>query len=1505
MNMRRFLAAMLAVVMLIAMVPAKAQAAEDDTVYESGRLYLDKTATLEDDGTYTIRMEAFATGTPVTTTTITGKPLDVVLVIDQSGSMYNYQYLDDLEKALDTFIAQLVDNGHTIGKTHRVAVAGFACAAWEMTVTHSIGQLTDPWTGDLPVSNGSYGSLWTNTGIYLNDGTFKNYQQFEFEEVGDPVETFARANMSLGRGSTWGSTWKEVSGFYAQVDGEYKQIWASYSNRAWQFRTEDSSSANLSFTVTNATGSSAAVNNQQTFQKTTTGGLPTYSNVDDYYVTLGEYDHPVLTDSQNLPRLFPKYFVDDTETWTYTDENGVEQPQTVRRGIYYLDGKWYYDFRKYDNNNSDFPRVPVNGNGVLGADQKVYTIDYDSIYTGSEDLSEMFTGGFLTKEDYQKTFMNVTDGAHGAGNVSKAINSIIDNLGASGATRTDIGMEMAYNILVNNPLTEEDKAEGRERVVIVFTDGVPGQSKFEIDEANKALEYGAMIKDMTGTEESVDIYTIGLHGATINTDAVQDSNVVEPYDQTAQFMNGLSSNYPDADNMEDVWETVTKQNATTVSGAISLSSYRGNRNTWVTFGNYCVEVNGEYVPIEVQYTYDEGWFGSTSNHKFNFRYKNPANNSYVTLTGNVSNASSSRASVTFQNTTVYTLTESTSEGYSPSGTPAVDGGKYYKEANNAADLANMFPTIVTESTSTSMDSVYLTEGSILRDIMSDALRMTGPVSIWTATQTGTWTSTNEEQTQGKIAWGTETLTGERRDIPNPSQAKGTDNDGQNIQLYNTNPAADGNFYQTATGVPNLTAPPTVDVTGFDYQKEFVAFNKTGKKLIVYIRGIEAQADVVKYGQMNMTNHVQSGLWSPMQEDGTRKLVGTLPLPKTTFTEALYVLDYAKPMTLNPDDLKMSAVKSLDIDGMNGFNPAVTSITEGNGIVTVENGKYVYRPTTTAWNGYDTFYVFGDTADAGVLGYSANDVLDNLWSRVKVLPANNVYYEDTFIQSQNGVTVGIVYDGDSWTTTGTESGNKELPESGETNYGESPVYNEDMPFGGVHGWEDYLQDDHGYSDGSATTSNAAGATATFTFTGTGVDIYSYTDMKQGAVMASIYRGDRLPTQEELDAAQKEDATLEERMKVKALYSVIMDNFSLSDEYFQIPTLSLHEKYVRDEAGKNVKDENGNNVLEELGFGTYTVKLTVVPKTDDADGDGTKTTRYTYTLDGIRIYNPIQNLEGDETVQKAYGEEELNASFVEVRDILLDQTSIDANDGMLGGVVFLDQVPHSDPDYGSEDDQTGLPSDNYEDTVGVYTCYGPKNEVYLASGQSIAFIPKEGMHYYVGLKSPTGETVCVSILKDGKEQMLKLDHTTDLYYEITPEEGIVLIGNLGMETRKDENGEIVKDENGEDVYDIYDNLLSVTKIKVTGPDGNEVETADFFEPVDQPTVLRMVRTLREEAAAEPEIPEDTEPTEPTGPEVDIENPTEPSEPEVPDEGGNDDNLWKLIGGIFDLIRGIIFG
>ena len=57
-------------------------------------------------------------------------------------------------------------------------------------------------------------------------------------------------------------------------------------------------------------------------------------------------------------------------------------------------------------------------------------------------------------------------------------------------------------------------------------------------------------------------------------------------------------------------------------------------------------------------------------------------------------------------------------------------------------------------------------------------------------------------------------------------------------------------------------------------------------------------------------------------------------------------------------------------------------------------------------------------------------------------------------------------------------------------------------GGVHGWEDNLADDTGFSDGSAHIAGKTGATATFTFTGTGVDIYSRTNDKTGMVIAML-------------------------------------------------------------------------------------------------------------------------------------------------------------------------------------------------------------------------------------------------------------------------------------------------------------------------------------------------------------------------------------------------------------------
>ena len=66
---------------------AVAPYANDATGSDSEGMHRSKTATVNDDGTYTIRLEAYATGESITTVVEEEIPTDIVLVLDQSGSM--------------------------------------------------------------------------------------------------------------------------------------------------------------------------------------------------------------------------------------------------------------------------------------------------------------------------------------------------------------------------------------------------------------------------------------------------------------------------------------------------------------------------------------------------------------------------------------------------------------------------------------------------------------------------------------------------------------------------------------------------------------------------------------------------------------------------------------------------------------------------------------------------------------------------------------------------------------------------------------------------------------------------------------------------------------------------------------------------------------------------------------------------------------------------------------------------------------------------------------------------------------------------------------------------------------------------------------------------------------------------------------------------------------------------------------------------------------------------
>ena len=113
---------------------------------------------------------------------------------------------------------------------------------------------------------------------------------------------------------------------------------------------------------------------------------------------------------------------------------------------------------------------------------------------------------------------------------ANSLKTAVNQLTAAGATRADYGMQHAQTI-VNGAM-----GNGRQKVVIMFTDGQPSTWRdFSLTVANNAIKASKSIKNAGAT-----VYTIGC----FNTTYADTSDV-------GKYMNRVSSNYPDATNMND------------------------------------------------------------------------------------------------------------------------------------------------------------------------------------------------------------------------------------------------------------------------------------------------------------------------------------------------------------------------------------------------------------------------------------------------------------------------------------------------------------------------------------------------------------------------------------------------------------------------------------------------------------------------------------------------------------------------------------------------------------------------------------------------------------------------------------------------------------------------------------------------------------------------------------------------------------------------------------------
>lgn len=1185
-------------------------------------LEIDKTAVLEDDGTYTITMETFTKDNPITTRIEQNTPLDIVLVLDQSGSLAanNYEYLNALQDAVDNFVVTVADHGRKNEVDHRIAIVGYASDKDD-------GHSSDP----VKATGGKQTDSWVNTGVFDSNGEFHLYDVngFNYTELKDLTKMTADGI------------------YYTKVtkDGKDTYLLLTHHDEYRHLITEDEARM-------------AVLQGQTVF-----GYVYNEQNVGGF-VELTRNSSGLWLYGDKLLYSQKEFFTYHTDVWTHRD--GLNPRQIHAYGV---------------------------GQNYKPAD------NHQGVYTRTET-----TSGTYQQSIYQDALIPVSVGAGGSGGTNPGLLKATQSLGADGATRASYGMEMANDILAANPL---DDGEKRVRLVVMFTDGDPGFNGFDsstnageaVTEANLAIEQAYIAKHT----HNAHVYTIGLY----------ESAGVEAESKVAYYMNALSSNYPDAHTMDDVHKPEGYEEAANGTTLKNDGSFFVRHNN---SGSTYYEVKYGYVRVSGRYQYRWYYTRSGTNYSISTETAPQVTNGEV---GDY---------IIYQKTGGYVETE-----YSG----------YYATTESSDHLKEYFEDVLQDITTKITTKIELDPDTILRDIMNQGLVLTDDTQITVYTQGGEY-----DLATGEIRWDVndqkEPILEEKVSL-NVGQAKASGNysavdekSGVAIHVYNLEAA------NPADPAKPDYHPHTVDITGYNFADWYISeTNINGYKMVVTIDRVEAM-DSVQWSRSTFTNEEQSGLWLPKDEQGNRQLLLPFDQPTTIFVERAFVLDYGKSFDLSNwyfDDEDGQNATPIHIDGniadgMNYFATPNTGEDLTYGKVSISSDVVSYSPTTMNWGGYDQFYVFGNTWRRTVKAQDANEN-GNLWNKVTVIPANNIYFEDSFETDTEKGIEGFEFSG-AWSTVysgGEADKNTEIPE-----------HLESAPYGDVHGWTDALGDDTGFSDGSAHMAfekgfdPEQGAHAEFTFTGTGVEVYSRTNAASGAVVAVLYR--------HVKDENGNDKTIIYDMKAK-------DDLAVSGDYFQVPTISFRK----------------------LPYGTYTLQLIATQAISQETG-----LRHEYYIDGVRIHNPLGNTTNyQSTVVKNAYELETNAVFTEIRDVLLQYKDFnaglsDSTDGKMGA-VFIDWIRQG---QGSGNDTPGIKNYTYE--IGTYEDLGPKNEVYLKAGQGIVLKVAEGNNYFVGLKSLTGEAVTVNVSGIDLEQeptAIQIAHSTDMYYRVNPVGGYIVIQNSNKE------------------------------------------------------------------------------------------------------------------------------
>lgn len=397
----------------------------------------------EDTGAYDITLEAYATGSKIISTVTSDVPTDIILVLDQSGSMG------------DNFSTTTSDSWVSYGKRTNDA----------------------NYNNRMDSSNNK-----KNRNLYykLSDGGYAEVRM-DRSEAGT-VKKYTEYN---GNNS---DCYDSSDTLYTEVNGQYVEVSVSYTTN-YGIRT-------------------------YTYTYTVPGSSPV---TETSYYKLG--DPP-----------FPIYRLEDVTEYAYTYYYNVNGTRTEIGTSTGADTVFETELYQKIPSGTKITRLEAlkNAAATFANSVEEKAKGADGALDTEDDISHRIAVvGFASESGYGDNTELLSIAGSNSGSVGVAYHNITDQnlkdvlqevdtsagqtmvstaigaLAASGATQTDLGLDMAQRILSANPVQPNEK---RNRVVIVFTDGAPTSfNGFEKDVADNAITYAGTIKTAGAT-----VYTIGI-----------------------------------------------------------------------------------------------------------------------------------------------------------------------------------------------------------------------------------------------------------------------------------------------------------------------------------------------------------------------------------------------------------------------------------------------------------------------------------------------------------------------------------------------------------------------------------------------------------------------------------------------------------------------------------------------------------------------------------------------------------------------------------------------------------------------------------------------------------------------------------------------------------------------------------------------------------------------------------------------------------------------------------